>query len=55
MLRSTSAPAHASTVEPHADEIADGAFDRTGGDVEVLSRPAELVVAGQFATREKLA
>jgi len=46
-LRSASAPSHAWTVESHANEVADRAFDDAGGDVEVVG--AKRVVAHPMA------
>jgi hypothetical protein len=42
-LGATTAPAHAGTIETHADQIANSTFGRAGGDVEV--RSAEFVIA----------
>ncbi|MBX3126117.1 MAG: hypothetical protein KF718_05350 [Polyangiaceae bacterium] len=42
-LGAVASPAHAGSVEPHADEMAHGALDHTAADRQVLA--AELLVA----------
>lgn len=47
VLRAASAPAHSRVVESHPDEVADGTFNRTRGDIEIVA--AKHVVAHAMA------